>query len=266
MASLNHTRDQDDTSLPEQSLRPQTVLEIAPYNPSRAVTRVMSPTLTQSGVLSRVRATCQLCGTLAEDPVVCASCGAFGHPDCLRMEVFLEHAFCGSCIGQVTSEYASFQDAHRREAWRRSLQEQVGAWKTRAIEAIGVSSSIGVAMGGAVVAAAGVAAGLAQGAVRGAAAASSVPQLALPSTTDTPALEGSSEPLGSRAGKPSDSSVEDERLEVQRVASAGSRPPTRCPMCWTPGLGRVRPIQHTDSGDCKLAFPSPTSAATIPAA
>ena len=61
----------------------------------------------------------------------------------------------------------------RREAWRRSLQNQVAGWKSRAIEAMGLSSTIGVAVGGAVVAVAGAAAGLAQGAVRG-----SIPQRA----------------------------------------------------------------------------------------
>ena len=44
---------------------------------------------------------------------------------------------------------------------------QISTWKSRAIEAIGVSSTIGVAVGGAVAAAAGVAASFTQGAVRG---------------------------------------------------------------------------------------------------
>ena len=62
----------------------------------------------------------------------------------------------------AAAEYASFQDTQRREAWRRSLESQIINWRSRVIEAIGVSSTIGVAMGGAVVAVGGVAAGLAQ--------------------------------------------------------------------------------------------------------
>ena len=52
-----------------------------------------------------------------------------------------------------------------------------------------MSSTIGVAVGGAVVAVAGVAAGLLHGVVRGAAAGSNVPQLALPSTNDEQASD-----------------------------------------------------------------------------
>ena len=57
-------------------------------------------------------------------------------------------------------------------------------WKSRVTEAIGMSSSVGVAMGGAMVAVAGVAAGLAHGVVRGAAVGSNISQLALPGMND----------------------------------------------------------------------------------
>ena len=51
-------------------------------------------------------------------------------------------------------------------------------------EAIRMSSTVGVAMGGAMVAVAGVAAGLAHGVVRGAAVGSNISQLALPGMND----------------------------------------------------------------------------------
>ena len=147
--------------------------------------RVMSPSnVLQEGTLVDVQTVCQFCHAFVRGPSVCTGCGIYGHAECLRLERFVDYYFCSTCIPQVAAEYASFQDAQRREAWRRSLAAQIAAWKSRTIEAIGLSATIGVAVGGAVFAAAGVAAGLAQGAVRGAAAASSGPQLALPSTTD----------------------------------------------------------------------------------
>ena len=135
---------------------------------------------------------------------------------CLRLESFFDYLFCPTCFPKAAAEYASFQDVQRREAWRRSLETQIVNWRSRVTEAIGVSSTIGVAMGGAVVAVAGVAAGLAHGVVRGAATGSNMPQLALPSTNDEQAseaffsLDGSSEPMSGRAGKPFDGSGEEE--------------------------------------------------------
>jgi len=172
------------------------------------VARVMSPNnVLQEGILDYVQAICQFCYTPVRGPSVCTGCGAYGHAGCLRLERFIDYHFCSTCIPRVAAEYASFQDAQRREAWRRSLDTQISAWRSRAIEAIGLGSTIGVAVGGAVVAAAGVAAGLAQGAVRGAAAASSGSQLALPSITHTPAPTNPSDPLGGRAGITPDSPV-----------------------------------------------------------
>ena len=51
-------------------------------------------------------------------------------------------------------------------------------------EVIGMSSTIGVAVGGALVAVAGVASGLAHGVVRGASVGSNVVQLALPAANE----------------------------------------------------------------------------------
>ena len=79
------------------------------------------------------------------------------------MEKFLDYDFCAQCIPGVTAEYAKFQDSQLRATWRRSLTEQVQGWQRRAIEAIGVSSTIGVAVGGAIATVAGAAAGLATG-------------------------------------------------------------------------------------------------------
>ena len=217
----------------------------------------------QEGIFDNVQVICPICETQARDIAVCAGCGTYGHPECLRLEMFVEYPFCQACIPRVAAEYATFQDAQRREAWRRSLESQVSVWKSRVIEAIGLSSTIGVAVGGAVVAVAGAAAGLAQGAVRGAAAAaaSSTPQLALPPTSEVPASHVPADPLGGRDGNPSDSSAEGATSAAQRQRSLESRPSPSCLMCWNPGLGCVRPIQHTYQGDCRLASTTePTTA------
>eukprot|EP00974_Lingulodinium_polyedra_P094096 9118240-Lingulodinium_polyedra.AAC.1 len=100
-----------------------------------AVARVMSPSPPLEW--GRVRAQCTVCRCLVPDPALCANCGVYGHPSCLGIETFLDHHFCAQCIPGVTAEYAKFQDAQRREAWRRSLTEQVQSWQRRAIEAIG---------------------------------------------------------------------------------------------------------------------------------
>ena len=114
---------------------------------------------------------------------VCTGCGVYGHAECFLFKGFFDCSFCPTCFFKAAAESAFLQDAQRREAWRRSLKSQIINWRSRVTEALGVSSTIGVAMGGAVVAVAGVAE-LAHGAVRGAAASSSTPQLALPPTND----------------------------------------------------------------------------------
>ena len=160
------------------------------------------------GILDEVLIYCQQCETPVFELFVCTGCGVYDHAECFRLERFFDYLFCPTCFRKAAAEYASFQDAQRREVWRRSLESQIINWRSRVTEAIGVSSTIGVAMGGAVVAVVGVAAGLAHGVVRGAATASNMPQLALPSTNDEQAsnaffsLDGASEPLSGRAGKP----------------------------------------------------------------
>ena len=147
-----------------------------------------------------------------ESMFVCTGCGIYGHAQCLRPEPFLEHRFCDSCLPKAVAKYASFQDAQSQEAWRRSMESQVLHWRSRITNAIGVNSTIGVAIGGAVVAVAGVAAGLAHGVVRGASADSNMPQLALPSASDEQAstaylsMDGTSEAPSVQVGRLRDGS------------------------------------------------------------
>ena len=148
--------------------------------------RVMSPRMhPNEGILTGLQATCQICNQMTFEPAVCARCGTYGHPVCLGLERFCDFPFCSRCIPEVTAEYASFQDSQRRESWRRSITDQISTWKSRAVEAVGMSSTFGVVVGGAVATAAGAAAGLAQGAVRGAVEVVSTPRAALPPPTPT---------------------------------------------------------------------------------
>ena len=147
------------------------------------------------------------------------------------------------------------------------VAQQIVRWRSRVTEAVGLSSTIGVAMGGAVVAVAGVAAGLAHGVVRGAAAGSNIPQLALPSMNDDQAstayqsVGDSSEVPSAQAGRIRDGSGE----ERSNVSTTGRRPP-RCHACWNPQIGNVRPLHHLYCGDCKLTPPITIAAATATAA
>ena len=60
----------------------------------------------------------------------------------------------------MTAEYAEFHNSQLRASWRQRLTGQVHSWQHRAIEAIGLSSTIGVAIGGTIATVAGAAAGL----------------------------------------------------------------------------------------------------------
>ena len=146
-------------------------------------TRVMSPTqlstnalpsmttmtmMPNQGVLDGWNSTCQHCQGEAFEPALCAECGDFGHVQCLKIEMFQGYPFCGPCFGKVTYQYVTLQDAVRREQWSRSLAGQITAWRSNAIETMGKSAALGIAMGGAAATTAGAALALARGVVQGA--------------------------------------------------------------------------------------------------
>ena len=90
-------------------------------NPS---TWVMSPS-TQLGYgagqgwLTNMTPQCPSCGFGAMDPFICASCGKFGHPQCLGAELFQGIPICGNCFIQMMSEYSARENAAKREEWRK---------------------------------------------------------------------------------------------------------------------------------------------------
>ena len=185
------------------------------------------------GILRGVRATCVICHQMTHEPTICAGCGQYGHPECLSIEQFFDFWFCSRCIIQATAEYAAFRDAQRRESWRQSLLTQLTTWRSRAVEAIGMSSSLGVVMGGAVATAAGAAAGLAQGAVRGAVQVASASRSPVPEALPDAPPPTQVVPVRHR------------RARSQDLNASGSR--GHCLACWTRNPGHRA---HIYRGDC----------------
>eukprot|EP00959_Pyramimonas_sp_CCMP1952_P175000 3657034-Pyramimonas_sp.AAC.1 len=82
---------------------------IVPYGSTSLVpvTRVMGPNRgLHEGIFDDVHAICPICQTAARELLVCAGCGAFGHAECLRLELFFDYTFCQACIPKVAAEYA----------------------------------------------------------------------------------------------------------------------------------------------------------------
>ena len=66
-------------------------------------------------------------------------------------------------MSTVIQQSASYQDGLRLEQWTRSLSQQIGTWRLRVTETLGVSASVGVALGGVAAAATGAAVAIVQG-------------------------------------------------------------------------------------------------------
>ena len=233
----------------------------------QALARVMSPTGESREYVNAVLP-CQVCKGMVSCEFICIGCGLHGHPPCIRLEQFLDYLFCPSCMFKAMHEYTSFQDDQRRHLWKGRLSIQVFTWRSRVTEVIGMSSTIGVAVGGALVAVAGVASGLAHGVVRGASVGSNVVQLALRAANEdqestTYLSVGDSVEADRQVGRP----PEGDRLTARptKVATPRRGGP-RCAVCWFPHVGNVRPIFHTHTGDCKLAPVTPSVAAASAAA
>ena len=197
---------------------------------------------------------CQVCRGMVSCEFICMGCSAHGHIPCIRLEQFMGCWFCPLCLVTAVTEYTACQDEQRRQMWKGSLSMQVSTWRSRVTEAIGMSSTLGVAVGGAIIAVAGVASGLAHGIARGASIGSNVVQLALPATSEDDFLSvGDSVEADRQGGRPS----EEVRLATRSTTVATPRRGgPRCNMCWHPTVGTLRPIVHTYICDCKLRLTS----------
>ena len=147
--------------------------EVMPFGHTRVMSPNYCPTTPNQSLLLGIECRCTMCGMMTPDPVMCAQCGIYGHPICLGVQQFQNHMFCVKCTTIVTSQFSAINDAITRQQWQAALSNQLVVWKSRAVEAIGVSASIGVTVGGVAVTAAGAAVAVAQGIVQGAASASS---------------------------------------------------------------------------------------------
>jgi hypothetical protein len=144
-----------------------------------ALTKVMSPNIQTNLVtydanqhlLLGLQGICPICNVTTQDPALCANCGAFGHPVCIGIELFQNHYFCHSCFSQMVHQYALIDDIRRRREWEQMLSQQLINLRERARNALGVSTSIGIAVGGVAATAAGAAIAVVQGLVQGAAGA-----------------------------------------------------------------------------------------------
>ena len=71
-------------------------------------------------------------------------------------------------MNHVTARFAAMRDAEQKLEWHMSAQHDLQKWKHQARETIGLSASIGLAVGGAAATAAGAAVAAARGLVQGA--------------------------------------------------------------------------------------------------
>ena len=135
---------------------------------SDQITRVMSPSSrgTSLGFLLGYHGDCPVCRGSVTEPVVCSGCGSHGHPACIQAEMFQSLPFCGTCMRRIMQEYCAFEDRRRREEWKKHYETQLSSWKNRVLTAVGVSSVIGAAVGGATTMVAASAVGFARGAVQ----------------------------------------------------------------------------------------------------
>eukprot|EP00959_Pyramimonas_sp_CCMP1952_P355344 7442979-Pyramimonas_sp.AAC.1 len=137
------------------------------------LTRVMSPTRTilpdpNRAVLHGFPMTCQVCRTMAAEPVTCSKCGKFGHAQCLGLEFFQDFPFCCDCIFDIIKEYSDYSTQVRRQEWQKNYLHQLALWKDRATAAMGASAAVGTAIGGAAALVVGSTVTLAKGVVTGA--------------------------------------------------------------------------------------------------
>ena len=101
------------------------------------------------------------------------------HPDCLQAQNFQGLPFCTHCLRQIILDYGAREDQRRREEWKAYHIQLLHTWKERAMNAVGLTSAVGVVIGGTMAVVAGAAAVFARGAVVAAVCGRSSSQAAL---------------------------------------------------------------------------------------
>ena len=100
--------------------------------------------------------------------MVCAGCGVYGHAVCLCVERLQDYLFCSQCMVFAQQQYQAMINEQQIVERRRGVVGQLEVWKGRAMEAVQVSTSIGIAVGGTAATVAGAAVAAASGIARGA--------------------------------------------------------------------------------------------------
>ena len=233
----------NDTGQGPEALDPSE-LQLARNAPG-GITRVMSPRQNE-GLLIGLAGTCHRCGDPVHEPIMCTQCGAFGHTVCLGIERFQGYPFCSGCLSGVIRQFAEFQDAVKREQWTRSLHEQITSWRQRAITAMGVSTAVGVTLGGIAATTTGAALAMVKGVVHGATATPVQLQsgVNLSIAANTPALEDVRQPQSSTVT--STTRARANSLDAPRIKDREI-----CLACHTANRGHK---PHIYRGDC-VGFP-----------
>ena len=142
-------------------------------------TRVMSPKQPNNNILMGITCSCQVCQIGVSEPVVCTSCGISGHVVCIGAKPFQNYMFCERCMPQAIAQWSAYEDMRKRQEWDISFRNQLASWKSKAVEALGVSTTVGIAIGGAAATAVGAAVAATHGIVQGISQASTpLPALA----------------------------------------------------------------------------------------
>jgi hypothetical protein len=171
---------------------------------------------------------CPICSLQVSDPSICAQCGKFGHPICIQLQHFDSYPFCGNCMRIITIQMSDMHDAEQKLDWCLRADTQLVQWKKLARDAIGVSTSIGQAVGGAAALATGALSAVTHGIMQGA-----------KSATIKNSVQPPPEP------EPSTLDVRRQR----RANSAGDNPRanlTGCDAC-----DYRKHVAHTYSGTCR---------------
>ena len=93
----------------------------------------------------------------------------------LGMVPFQGYPVCLACRPQVMIHFSTSANDQRQQEWTNALALQLQFWRRQAIEARGMSASLGVAIGGAVATIAGITLAAAQGVMQGASSSSDGP-------------------------------------------------------------------------------------------
>ena len=168
-----------------------------------ALTRPSGPVDVNQGILIGVSCICPVCNDLATEPFICAQCGIYGHAYCLHGVMHEGYPICSNCLQLVRAHYDKVMAENTEYQWRMTMKGQLGEWKMRAINAIGASATVGMAVGAVAATVTGAAIPAAHGVYQGASnvvtAGANLSEVSNPETGNQP-LGNSSSVDHSRTG------------------------------------------------------------------